>query len=104
MLATQADAAANDQVQSGPSFSKPFSLINIGDFLRMDEMQALFEGVPLDPYVKEGFRRKSLFRARVSRNEVVMSDHAPLYQPVAFNPVHGGIYRHYPAMDARLAA
>lgn len=86
-----------------PRFWKPHSLISIGDFLRLDEIQRLFDGVPLDPYVAAGFRRKSLFRARLMRGEVVMSDHAPLYQPSEYNPVHGGIYRHYPPMDARLA-
>lgn len=89
---------------AAPRFFKPHSLISIGDFLRLGEIQRLFDGVPLDPYVPEGFRRKSLFRARLMRGEVVMSDHAPLYQPSEFNPVHGGIYRHYQAMDEQLAA
>ena len=86
-----------------PRFSKPFSLINIGDLFALDAIQSLFEGVPLDPYVAAGFRHKSLFRARLAGGKVVMTEHAPLYQPVDINPVHGGIYRHYPAMDARLA-
>jgi hypothetical protein len=88
---------------SNPRFEKPFSLINIADFLKLDEIQPLFDGVPLDPYVAEGFRCKSLFRARMAGRKVVVTDHAPLYQPVEFNPVHGGIYRHYPPMDHRLA-
>jgi hypothetical protein len=91
------------QALEAPQFFKPHSLISIGDFLRLGEIQRLFDGVPLDPYVEAGFRRKSLFRARLMKGEVVMSDHAPLYQPSEYNPVHGGIYRHYPAMQARLA-
>jgi hypothetical protein len=98
---TLTDAApANDE---GPQFFKPFSLINIGDFLRLREIQSLFHGVPLDPYVSAGFRHKSLFRAKVSKGQVVQTPHAPLYQPTEFNPVHGGIRRHYPEMDGRLA-
>src|SRR4051812_8000970 len=106
MFATTATTSAQlalASVPRPPRFFKPFSLINIGDFLRMREIQALFAGVPLDPYVEAGFRRKSLFRARQIDRRIVMSDHAPLYQPSEFNPVHGGIYRHYPAMDERLA-
>jgi hypothetical protein len=87
-----------------PRLAKDFSLINIGDFLPMREIQRLFHGVPVDPYVPEGFRRKSLFRAVLQGRKMIVTDHAPLYQPVEFNPVHGGIYRHYQAMDARLAA
>jgi hypothetical protein len=86
-----------------PRFWKTFSLIQIADFLKLDQIQALFDGVPLDPYVAAGFRHKSLFRARVDGPDVIVTDHAPLYQPVEFNPVHGGIFRHYPPMDARLA-
>jgi hypothetical protein len=96
-------AASEAPALEAPRFFKPHSLINIGDFLRLGEIQRLFDGVPLDPYVEAGFRRKSLFRARLMKREVVISDHAPLYQPSEYNPVHGGIYRHYPAMDARLA-
>jgi hypothetical protein len=98
-------ATAIDLPRSGaPRFQKDFSLLNIGDFLQLREIQRLFHGVPLDPYVPEGFRRKSLFRARLSDRKMLVTDHAPLYQPVEFNPIHGGIYRHYPAMDQRLAA
>jgi hypothetical protein len=106
MLATALSTSAPslESVDQEPRFDKPFSLINIGDFLRLREIQELFAGVPLDPYVPEGFRHKSLFRARVLKRKVVLTDHAPLYQPSEFNPVHGGIYRHYPAMDERLAA
>jgi len=86
-----------------PRFEKDFSLLNIGDFLQLTEIQRLFHGVPLDPYVPEGFRRKSLFRARLHGHKMQVTEHAPLYQPVEFNPIHGGIYRHYPAMDERLA-
>src|SRR5205814_1647206 len=100
-LATQHQPEA--PALEAPQFAKPHSLISIGDFLRLGEIQRLFDTVPLDPYVKEGFRRKSLFRARLMKREVVVSDHAPLYQPSEYNPVHGGIYRHYPAMDQRLA-
>jgi hypothetical protein len=106
MLATTAASAPvgiATHLGRPPRFFKPFSLINIGDFLRLRDIQALFEGVPLDPYVEAGFRRKSLFRARQIERRIVVSDHAPLYQPSEFNPVHGGIYRHYPAMDERLA-
>src|SRR3954451_12978632 len=91
------------QALEAPQFFKHHSLISIGDFLRLGEIQRLFDGVPLDQYVEAGFRRKSLFRARLMKGEVVMSDHAALYQPSEYNPVHGGIYRHYPAMQARLA-
>jgi hypothetical protein len=85
-----------------PHLLKPFSVIDIGDYLKLEEIQPLFDGVPRDPYVKEGFRRKSLCRTRVDGRTVVLSDHAPLYQPVEYNPVHGGLFRNYPPIDGRL--
>jgi hypothetical protein len=103
MLAHNLQPTATIEPATEPRFWKPFSLINIADFLPLAEIQPLFDGVPLDPYVAEGFRCKSLFRARVDGRKVIVTDHAPLWQPVEFNPVHGGIYRHYPAMDERLA-
>jgi hypothetical protein len=102
MFALPQTSPALPALSDEPHFAKPFSLVNIGDFLDLAAMQSLFAGVPLDPYVAEGFRRKSLFRARLLKRRVVMSDHAPLWQPSEFNPIHGGIYRHYPAMDERL--
>jgi hypothetical protein len=92
-----------DPITVEPRFAKPFSHVNIGDLLDLAAMKPLFDEVPLDPYVALGFRHKSLFRAHLRKRRVVMSDHAPLYQPSEFNPVHGGIYRHYPEMDTRLA-
>ena len=94
---------ATPLLDSEPGFAKPFSLLHIADLLELSAIQALFAGVPRDPYVEAGFRHKSLFRARVAGRKVVVTEHAPLYQPVEFNPIHGGIRRHYPAMDAALA-
>jgi hypothetical protein len=88
---------------SAPRFQKPHAMLAIGECLDLTAIQGHFNDTPVDSYVSEGFRSKSICRMRVHDQSASMSPHGPLYQPRAFNPVHGGIVRHYPAMDARLS-
>jgi hypothetical protein len=85
-----------------PFLNKSFSLIRLGDHLAWDPIGARFDALPLDRYVEQGFRRKSLARVRVRDHALSESDHAPLFQPKAYNPVHGGLVREYSQMEAEL--
>jgi len=89
---------------SVPRFLKPHAVISVGDCMDVETLQARFDGIPLDSYVVEGFRRKSICRMRVDNHAISVSEHGPLFQPKAYNPVHGDIVRHYPEMDRHLAS
>jgi hypothetical protein len=85
------------------TFPKGFAVLTIADLLELEDIQAAFDRVPLDNYVEEGFRHKSLTRIRVRGRQVILAEHGPLFQPKEYNPVHGDIVRDYPAMDEKLA-
>jgi hypothetical protein len=85
-----------------PRFQKAHAVLAIGDFLDMEGIQSRFDAVPLDGYVKEGFRKKSICRVQVKNQVVNRTKHGPLYQPEAYNPVHGGIVREYEEMEPAL--
>ena len=76
------------------------ALIDAGAWLDLASLTALFGAIPADPYVREGFRHKALSRMRISGTEAVVGPHEPLYQSAEYNPVHGGLERHYPALTA----
>jgi len=75
-----------------PTSRSPLSLPNI---------RKNFENLSVDPYVREGFRRKHIRRYRVLSKEhdlVLLQPlpNEPLFQRKLFNPVHGDIQRNYP--------
>ena len=81
-----------------------YALIDAGGWLDLARLAGLYADVPADPYVPEGFRYKSLARMRMHGTEPVAGSHEPLYQSLEFNPVHGGIQRHYPPLSAGFVA
>eukprot|EP00834_Sanchytrium_tribonematis_P000394 NODE_7_length_67686_cov_1.621421.p40 type:complete len:206 gc:universal NODE_7_length_67686_cov_1.621421:25499-26116(+) len=58
-----------------------------------------FKGLKPDPYIKEGYRHKSIVRFRVTKNGLVRAEHGPLFQSKQFNPTHGNLKREYPEYD-----
>jgi hypothetical protein len=74
------------------------ALIDAGAWLGPASLAALFAEIPADPYVREGFRHKALSRMRIHGTDPVVGPHEPLYQSAEYNPVHGGIERHYPEL------
>jgi len=80
------------------------AVIDAGRWLDLARLASLYPDVPADPYVPEGFRYKSLARLRVHGTQPVAGPHEPLYQSQEFNPVHGGIQRHYPPLSAGFIA
>ena len=81
-----------------------YALIDAGGWLDLGRLAGLYADVPADPYVPEGFRYKSLARVRMHGTEPAAGSHEPLYQSLEFNPVHGGIQRHYPPLSAGFVA
>jgi hypothetical protein len=81
-----------------------YAVIDAGGWLDLARLASLYRDVPADPYVPEGFRYKSLARLRMQGTEPIAGSHEPLYQSLEFNPVHGGIQRHYPPLSAGFIA
>jgi hypothetical protein len=81
-----------------------YTVIDAGGWLDLARLARLFGDVPADPYVPEGFRYKSLGRLRMHGAKPVAGPHEPLYQSQEFNPVHGGIQRHYQPLPAEFVA
>lgn len=64
-----------------------------------------FNRLTVDPYVKEGYRRKHLVRYKYHGSDSGIKTyselpHAPLFQSSSINPTHGGLQRHYPKLTS----
>ena len=75
----------------------------------MDALAALmpaWERLARDAYLKDGgryrLRRHSCFV--VNEGALVQTEHRAHYQPVAYNALHGGMYRWFEPMEAELVA
>eukprot|EP00128_Syssomonas_multiformis_P004607 Colp12_sorted_trinity150504_noHs@27795 len=116
-----------------------FEIVDATPFVDLSAWTKYMDTLPLDPYVKEGYRRKSIGWFRIKHNncesdagidekisrvniasEIVEDTtstakptwvrepysiwHLPQYglqQSAAYNPVHGDLCRHYPAIDSK---
>jgi len=56
-----------------------------------------FKNLTVDPYVKEGYRRKHISRFHFDGKSYVEKENAALYQSSLINPTHGNIKRVYPS-------
>jgi hypothetical protein len=78
----------------------------VHDFRASVNVRALtpdFNRLTIDPYVRDGYRRKHLVRYRCVQQRsptapllMAVLPLAPLLQPSDINPVHGGLVRRYP--------
>ena len=75
-------------------------ILRMNDEVHLSSVRSIFQNLQIDPYVKEGFRRKHIMRYRVvSRNPVIRLaplPQEPLFQRKLYNPVHGDMARVYP--------
>jgi hypothetical protein len=55
-----------------------------------------FDKLVVDPYVKEGYRKKHILRAKYTKNGLEKVPLRPLFQSKDTNPTHGNIIRIYP--------
>lgn len=56
-----------------------------------------FKNLTVDPYVKEGYRRKHISRFRFDGKSYIEKENAALFQSSLINPTHGNITRVYPS-------
>lgn len=80
---------------------------DIGSRLTLPMVRQNFEALEVDPYVKEGFRRKHLIRFIVEKKDtssvqLLPIPQEPLFQRKQYNPVHGELHREYPIFHPTL--
>lgn len=87
------------------AFDGDYAVINLRHLVDLPLIQAVFNTVPRDAFVKDGSRCKSIYRARVRNGLVEQQEHGPLYQSAVHNyGVYGADCRPYPEMDPLLVA
>lgn len=72
------------------------NIIDIRKKINLNLIKKDFCNLTIDPYIKEGYRRKHIARYKVCDNNFYKSKNLPLYQSKEYNPVHGDIIRTYP--------
>lgn len=71
-------------------------LYNVKHDIHFHQLQSEFSSLTVDPYVKNGFRRKHIVRYVKHKKEFVHVPNKPLFQSKQYNPTHGDIQRIYP--------
>jgi hypothetical protein len=74
--------------------------------LELHSWKSFFGALPKDPYVPQGFRYKAIAWLQFDANYTTFKSlgKRPLQQSADYNPVHGGLVRHYPIVDDELLA
>jgi hypothetical protein len=70
-------------------------IYDIDKYINVNKLVPTFDKLKIDPYVKEGFRRKHITRYN-SRTLKPSEEQTILYQSKTVNPTHGDIERVYP--------
>lgn len=79
------------------------TVLDLAGSIPLSAIRAGFATVPRDEYVADGTRFKSIFRARIEHDRMLLQDHGPLYQSATLNyGVYGADSRVYAPMDMRL--
>lgn len=85
------------RILSLPGFGN-LKLYDVSHRIDMESIRKDFSKLTVDPYVKEGFRKKHIVRYRfhASQNYFEKLPNTPLFQSSNVNPTHGDIQREYP--------
>lgn len=72
-----------------------------------DEFKSFWDNLELDKYMSDGgsyrYRRFGRFKWFANGNKLEQQSHAPYYQPLYFNPLNGGINRHFAPVTEEMA-
>lgn len=68
----------------------------------VDRMVPFFDQLPLDPYLKEGYRFRRLSHFQVVDDRLIKLPRRRLFQSKAYNPLLGDVVREYEELDDRL--
>ena len=74
------------------------------DSIKLEGFKTFFNNLPVDPYVKEGYRKRRLSHFQKSGDEIVKLPHGCLFQSKDYNPVVGDIQREFEEIDDGLIA
>jgi len=78
----------------------PFlQLLDLSEMISLPRCRKMFYKIPVDPYVKQGFRYKKIARFTICEEKVLRQPHKPLWQPKYIIPEHQGMARIYHEFD-----
>lgn len=74
------------------------------DMVALSGWQSLWSDLPADAYLRDGgrYRRRRHSCFMVDASAVTLMPHRPHWQPVEYNALHGGMARHFEAMQSAM--
>lgn len=84
------------------SFLRDAGVVDLSPFINLARVQSMFNEVPIDAYVPDGTRCKSIARVFLNSAGLTLAPHGCLFQDGDTNPVHGDLERNYPPMPIEL--
>lgn len=93
--------ALQQQINLDYAFMFTFKKVNS---IRKSGFEEFFADLPVDPYIKDGYRRRRLSRFLISGNELIKLPHGYLFQSKSYNPLVGDVKREFAELSDRLIA
>jgi hypothetical protein len=67
-----------------------------------EKLGALFENLPIDPYLEGGYRFRRLSRFRIQDNRLIQLAHGRFFQTKDYNPLLGDVVREFAEIEPAL--
>jgi len=93
--------AALDRLESNYAISFGLERINS---LETSKFRKFFNNLPVDPYIKGGYRQRRLSHFQKFENDLIQLPHGYLFQSRDYNPVVGDVKREFSELDRDLIA
>jgi hypothetical protein len=74
------------------------------DSLQIEQFKPFFATLPVDPYIKDGYRFRRLSHFQISGDKLTLLPHGYLFQSKDYNPLLGDIQRKFEELDKNLIA
>jgi len=76
------------------------SIYDVTSRVNLSKLRPAFERLQVDPYIREGYRRKHIGWFKKEHRGYLHLPESTLFQAKQFNPVHGDVARVYPPLEA----
>ena len=93
--------ALNNKPES--TYDVSFGLKKINS-IKLSELGNFFNHLPVDLYIKGGYRQRRLSQFQISENQLIKLPHGHLFQSRDYNPVVGNVKREFAELDKDLIA
>ena len=83
------------------SYATSFGIEKVSS-IKLEGFKPFFKNLPVDPYIKGGYRLRRLSHFQISGNELIQLPHGCLFQSRDYNPVVGDIKREFEEIENSL--